>query len=112
MEIEYTPIAIKDFGIDPEYNLSKKIYIHSLNIDAKREVIMVNYDVVLISSTNKIVSILKPGSYVRLNSTNNNNKFDQLRQSEIGIGITELIEGDMNMINSFDTIDFDLKQIM
>lgn len=113
--MDYTPIASKSFGTDQETGLEKRILAHSFHCDAKANRITVICDVVLMSPTGKIVSIVMPVTYRRENiaetpTINASLKFDQLRNSQIGQGIIQLIQGDINAITSFNTIADDLKQ--
>lgn len=101
----YTPIAIKSFGTDLESGLEKQIRIWGLFCDAKNESITVYYETVLISPTGYLFSTIKNGSYVRTRA-----KFTTLRESQLGQGIESIIASDLLMINSYETIDEDLKQ--
>jgi len=101
----YTPIAIKSFGEDIESGLEKQLRVWGLFCDAKNECITVHYEIVLLSPTGLTFSTIKNGSYIRIGS-----KFTTLRLSQLGEGIESLIASDLLMINTYETIDFDLKQ--
>lgn len=100
-----TPIAEKDFGTDQESGLNKKLQVLTLFIDAEQELISIGFRIVLFGPTGIVVSILRRGSYVRTGS-----KFQDLRNSQLGAGITGLIAQDLAGINSFESLDEDLKQ--
>lgn len=100
-----TPIAEKDFGIDAETGLQKKLQVWSIFCDADKEIIVIQFKIILLSPTGITVSILRNGSYTRTGS-----KFNQLRESQLGQGIEGLISSDLEMIDSFKTLDSDLKQ--
>lgn len=100
-----TPIAEKDFGIDSDTGLQKKLQVWAFYCDAETELITVVFKVVLISPTGKTVSVVRSGSYSRSGV-----KFNELRTSQIGQGIEYKISGDIDMITSYDKIDEDLKQ--
>lgn len=99
------PIAVKSFGIDAESGLEKEIQVVSLNIDTMTELINISYNVILKSPTGNVFSVVKSNYYNRSGV-----KFEGLRESQIGILITGLIEGDLAMINGPETIEQDLRQ--
>ena len=101
-----TPIAIKSFGIDTESGLEKQLQVWSVFCDAENEQITIIYKIILLSPTGTVFSVINRGGYLR-----NGTKFQTLGLSEIGVGITALIEGDLENITSYDTIANDLRQI-
>lgn len=109
MEKQYTPIASKSFGIDDFTGLEKALFVFKQTNDAKNETIIMDYDIVLLSPNGKIVSILYSDNYTRYNMPNKN-KFDELRQSQIGQAIEALIQNDLNGIQTFVSIKQDLLQ--
>jgi hypothetical protein len=62
-----TPIAVKDFGIDPISTLTQQVWVWQLTIDAKSEVVIVVYDEVLVASNGNLVKVVKTDSYKRFN---------------------------------------------
>lgn len=104
--MEYTPIAKKTFGTDEQYGLTKELHVWGQFNDAKNERIVVYYDIVLLSPTGLISKIVSSGQYTR-----SGQKFQALRDSQLGQGITALIETDMDMIQSYESIFEDLKQV-
>jgi len=101
-----TPIASKSFGIDVESGLEKQLLVWGQFSDAKNEKITIYFDIVLVSPTGTVFSIIKSGNYTRSGT-----KFQTLRASQLGQGITALITTDLDMIQDFETLDQDLMQI-
>lgn len=113
--MEYTPIAQKSFGIDTVTGLEKRLYVWQQVNDVKSQKIVVVFDIVLISPTGKVVSTLSTGTFERINIPETNThlaspKFDDLRKSPIGQGISGLIAKDLEDIKSFETLHEDLAQ--
>lgn len=115
MYLDFTPIASKSFGIDAATGLEKKVIVWQQCNDVKSQKIICVYDIVLVAPTGKVVSVLLTSSYERNNISETetheaSNKFDELRGSQIGQGIAQLIQADLNAVNSFETLDEDLQQ--
>lgn len=113
--MNYTPIAEKSLGTNQEHGLEMRLVVFSIIINAKIPLIEVFYDIVLMSPKGKIVSVLTEGRYHRSNqeeteTEEENMKFNALRESSLGKGIQQLIQSDINQIQSFETIADDLKQ--
>lgn len=97
-----TPITTKDLGLDKETGLNKELQVWQLLIDTKSEKITVVYDIVLLSPTGLVVSVLETKTYYRYNykggidgggnKINDNLMFDYYRNSDLGKGIISLIE--------------------
>ena len=106
---QYTPLASKSFGTDTDTGLEKQLVAHTILISAVDERIDVLYDVVLMSPTGLMVSVVESSRYIRDNS-GNNPKYDQLHDSDLGKGIMAIIQNDLNGITSYATINDDLLQ--
>ena len=100
----------KPLGEDLETGLDRGIEVSNIFIDFKNKQIVVEYDKVLYAPTGVVVQIIETKNYKRFNSTTNN-KFDALEQSQIGQMIKGLLENDLSLIKSFETIEQDLKQL-
>ena len=100
-----TPIAIKSFGLDQVTGLEKQLQVISVFCDARNEIVTVFFDIVLLAPTGVVASVLASRDYTRTGI-----KFKTLRESQIGVGITGLITADLDMINSFNTLESDLAQ--
>lgn len=88
------PIAERNIGIDPEIGLEKVLKIWQFTVDAKAEKIVVVYDIDTLSPTGVVVNTQANNTYERYNSETHA-KFDELRDSPIGQGITGLMLGDL-----------------
>jgi hypothetical protein len=97
-------IAQKTLGNDTRTGLVRKIEVISIEIQSKIKTISVTFEVNLYSN-NEFVVTERTGNYVR-----KDNKYDLLKSSLVGQGIEEMIRTDLNLIQSFDSIDEDLKQ--
>lgn len=104
----YNPIAKKKIDTDVETNIDRWIYVWKISIDAKSESISIAFDVVY-AVNQLVVGVIRTGEYQRYNSPQND-KFTQLRNAQVGSIITGIIENDLSMINSFESINSDLKQ--
>lgn len=90
-----TPIVIKNLGINQESGLEEILKVWSVYINAETEIIDVMYKIyeVLPSGLERLNSGEK--HYYRYNHPNNMS-FDTWRNSPIGIGISQAIEGTIN----------------
>lgn len=96
-----TPIAQKSIGVNQTTGLEQIVKIHQINIDAKAEKIVVVYDVDTISPTGVVVATESNKTFERFNGEVNK-KFDALRNSPIGQGITALLTSDLDSYPSMD----------
>lgn len=103
------PIQSFDFGVDAYTGLQKKLYVTGIRIDAKTEVVYVDYDIVLLSPTGVQVSVIESYYFERLNLPGNE-KYNELKNSPVGQGIIQMIGTDMAMIQSYETCRENLKQ--
>jgi hypothetical protein len=97
-------IAQKILGNDTRTGLVRKIEVVAIEIQSKIKTISVSYEVNLYSN-NEFVVTEKTSNYIRKDV-----KFDNLEASMVGQGIKAMIEMDLNLIQSFESIDEDLKQ--
>lgn len=115
-----TPIATKKFT-NSDLQLDQQIVVWQLTIDAFSEIVVVVYRIETLSPTGVVVSISDNQTYTRYNkaaqidiagneTSSSNMKFDTLRNSALGQGISGLITQDLNLIESLNTIVSDLAQ--
>jgi hypothetical protein len=97
-------IAEKQLENDTRTGLVRKVEVISIEIQSKIKTISVTFEVNLYSN-NEFVVTERTGNYVR-----KDNKYDLLKSSLVGQGIEGMIQTDLNLIESFETIDSDLKQ--
>jgi hypothetical protein len=97
-------IARKTLGNDTRTGLVRKVEVIAIEIQSKIKTISVTYEVNLYSN-DEIVVTEKTSNYTRKDV-----KFDNLEASMVGQGIKAMIEMDLNLIQSFESIDEDLKQ--
>jgi hypothetical protein len=90
-----TPITTKDLGINSDTGLQEILKVWEVNISARTELIRVIYEVVTISPTGLEIKSSKDLEYTRYNHPNNMS-FDMWRNSPIGRGISQAIEGTIN----------------
>lgn len=93
--------ASRDFGIDEATGLTKQIRAVGLDIDAKTETIKVHWELCLVSPTNAVMQVIQNGAFTRFNGQVQ--KYDNLKNSQLGLGITQMIE-----VLDFATIPNDL----
>ena len=91
------PIATKSLGTDSASGLQKEVRAWQLTIDTKSEIVVVVYDIVLLSPKGKIVSILETNTYRRTNvpardSIPADMRFNTLRNSSLGKSIEDMIK--------------------
>lgn len=101
----YNPLASKDFGKDEASGMPQKLVVHRQVSDAKNNTVRIYWELVLISPTGSFASIIKSGDYSRYGS-----KATALRESPIGKGIQQLLQEDIDGVESLETIDTDLAQ--
>ena len=116
-----TILGTKQLGEDLETGLQKELRIWQITIDGKSEVILVVYDIVLISPKGGVVKVINTNSFRRFNRPAiiedgvevkpENNKFDALKLSPLGQGILGMLQVDINNIQGFDTLEQDLEQL-
>ena len=106
---QYTPLASKSFGTDTDTGLEKQLVAHTIIISAVDERVDVLYDVLLMSPTGLMVSVVESSRYSRDNS-GNNPKYDQLHDSDLGKGVMSIIQNDLNGITSYNSRNNDLLQ--
>lgn len=90
-----TPIATKDLGINETTGLNERLVVWQITIDSQSEKIVVVYKIQTISPTGIVIAETENMTYERFNS-DHNDKFNQLRNSQVGQMITGLIEQDLN----------------
>lgn len=113
-----TPIATKPLGLDEVEQLQKRLEVWRVDINARKEIVTVEYDIVLLSPANNVVKVLDNTCYTRYNSkegdfysrlmkqvTKNNLKFDELRASQIGQMIAGLIALDIANYNGPESLE-------
>lgn len=102
------PIATKPLGLDEVEQLQKRLDVWDINISSRKEIITVEYDIVLLSPVGNVVKTLQNTCYIRFNSrindidrkqmkkvTKDNLKFDELRTSQVGQMIAGMISLDI-----------------
>jgi hypothetical protein len=94
-------IIKQEKGLNQEYGLSEELRITDLSINGKDKVIVVKWELVIASPTDKIVKVLNYGEYTRYDSANNL-KFTQLENSPIGQGIKQMLEIDLALYPNFE----------
>jgi hypothetical protein len=87
-----TPITTKDLGKNPETGLQEILKVWKVNIDAEIELITVGYKIYTISPTGVEIKESQIIEYGRYNHPSNM-AFDNWRNSLIGKGIAQAIEG-------------------
>jgi hypothetical protein len=97
-------IAQKTLGNDTRTGLVRKVEVIAIEIQSKIKTISVTYEVNLYSNDEFVVTE-KTSNYIRKDV-----KFDNLESSMVGQGIKAMIGLDLDLINSLETIDEDLKQ--
>ena len=85
-----TNVAQGSLGIDPETGLEKFVQYTNINIDARKKVVTITWDEVLVTPNGQVVSIINSGVFTRENLPKSM-KYDVLRGSAIGIGIANMI---------------------
>lgn len=90
-----TPITQKDLGINEVTQLQEILKVWEVNISSETETIEVKYEVVTLSPTNVEISTTGRLSYYRRN-TEENKAFDFFKNSPIGQGIIQAINGTLN----------------
>jgi len=113
-------IATKDLPVNVSTGLSNRISITALTIDSRNELITVVYSIETISPTGVVVSSIDNNTFVRRNIeavvedgveiTPANEKFNQLRNSPVGQMITGMLNADLALVQSLETINEDLTQ--
>lgn len=94
-------IIKQEMPINQEYGLIEELRITDLSINGKDKVIIVKWELVVVSPTGKIVNIKDSGEYTRYDSLNNL-KFTQLENSPIGQGIKQMLEMDLALYPNFE----------
>jgi hypothetical protein len=84
--------AQRNFGNDETTQLIKQIRCYRLDINAKTKIITIYWEECLISPTGAVMQVLREGNFTRFNSDTLGNKFDDLKNSEIGQGIIQMVE--------------------
>jgi hypothetical protein len=87
-----TPIVTKNLGVNQETGLEEVLKVWSVYIDAETELILVGYKIYILGTTGVEVKESHKIEYSRYNHPNNMS-FDIWRNSPIGRGITQAIEG-------------------
>jgi hypothetical protein len=87
-----TPIVTKNLGVNQETGLEEVLKVWSVYIDAETELILVGYKIYILGTTGVEVKESHKIEYSRYNHPNNMS-FDMWRNSPIGRGITQAIEG-------------------
>lgn len=107
-------------GIDPEYDLEKRVQVLDVHISGRKKTITVEYDTVIIAPTGLVAKILKTETYVRYNrpllppsafspeEIPANMKYDALKKDIAGQRIIELIAFDFK---TYDGTPESLKQL-
>ncbi len=109
-------IAKKSLGINTSTGLEEQISAYTIFISTLEEKIQVGYKIQSLSPTGVIVSETELKYFNRINQKEQtgigiqgerivvspeNNKFNQLRESEIGLAITSLIASDLDSYPDF-----------
>lgn len=97
-------ISGKILGADSRTGLTRKVEVIAIEIQSKIKTISVTFEVNLYSG-NEFVVTERTGNYTRKDV-----KFDALEESIVGQGIKSMIGLDLDLINTFETIDENLKQ--
>lgn len=93
-------ITKRNLEVTVEYGLPTELRIVGLTIDSKTKTIIVKWEKVIVSPTNKVVMTLEEGEFYRYNSETNP-KYDLLEQSPIGQGIIAMLQTDLDTYPNF-----------
>ena len=102
-------VITKNFGIDQATGLEKELTVTGIFIDIENEVIDVRCSIKLIYPTGKKQDI-RSLNYRRFNA-DGSMMFNVFKNSNVGQGIVNVIQNDINLIQSFETLDADLAQV-
>lgn len=94
-------IVNQEKGINDKYGLPQELRITSLQIDSKTKTVIVKWELVVVSPTGEIVSVLESGEYYRYDS-DLNPKYSQLENSPIGQGIKQMLSFDIPLYPNFE----------
>lgn len=89
-------ITKKEIGIDVDSGLSIELRAKELNIDAGNRKITIKIDKCLVSPTGLEMKVIETLYYDRFD-TEINKKYTALEESNIGIGIKELLNLDLDL---------------
>ncbi len=115
-----TLLGTKNLGKDVVTDLDRQLQIWQITIDGKSEVILVVYDIVLLAPNGSIAKVESTDNFRRFNRDAviqdeievkpANLKFDALKLSPVGQAILGMLQLDLNLIQSFETLAEDLRQ--
>lgn len=92
--VAQTPVAIRNIGVDSTVMLEKRAVVNRIIIDSDLSVVRVEYRIETLSPNNQVVSVSELRSYSRTNLPNDA-RFDNLRNSAIGVAIKAMVEADL-----------------
>jgi hypothetical protein len=83
-------ISQGSLGIDPETGLERVVQYTNLNIDARKKILTITWNEVLISPNGQVVSIVNSGTFTRENLVGSM-RYDALKNHPIGLGIATML---------------------
>jgi hypothetical protein len=94
-------ITKKSTGIDAETGLEKEIRVTAINIDSVSQTITVSIGEYLVSPTGIVIKALSEKVFSRYNGATRQ-KYDELEQSPIGVGIINMLQPDLDNYPAVD----------
>ena len=98
----YNPIYDKSLGVDPETGLEKRKNVYNVRIYGQKREIHVDYEIVLITPTNKIAGVLFRNTMITddlpVDDGNGGTyqRYTMYEQSQVGQGVKAILQANID----------------